>query len=273
MFAAVRFDTQRRGAFRRLGDRVRARGTTARLRDSPGDGCWEIVQRTYGGPPRWGELAELCGPLGSRLLLPRGVGPPEGCGLRALPLEDFYARLAAECAARLLEALQSAGREASVGLYDPDGRCCRLAGTLAPCCGAVVALTARPDRYRTCAARLMADTGASLTFAAETDALRGCAVCVAPSPVGDARLPCPVLAADGSPARGRPTANALRALLPADAAEALPEGADPTDFLGALVLYGAYRPGPLAVESLRIDGRLAAPEELQSIISSKCRNF
>lgn len=270
MFVAVSFeDRAESGFFRRMGDRLYNRDITARRASFGGSAYWHVVQNLYGDKPDWELLARVCGPQGQKLLLPKGMSPPKGLGLRLCPLEVYSARMTVRLTCQLLEELGAAARTAAVGVLDMEGGCSGCCEILAERCGTVKAYTGRPEKYAARAEKLMEERGAALVVCDSPEELSDCLICAAPSPAGVVRLRCPVVTVEKSLVQGRPTINRPELQLPEAYAAAVPQGIAPEDFFGALELYGSRRPDmALSAAAVRIDGRRVEAGEIMLELSA-----
>lgn len=264
---------EKRPARERLPARIWRRMSVGRVRaekkDFRGCGYWLLTIRDPRHPP-YRKLCDMAGRAAGRVVAGQGIPLPPDCGLTAYHPDLFGVQMTVAAAIQVLKAL-GFERSRVAGVSDPQGLhpwCCRK---LLEQCGLLRVYTLRPQRYEAEAERLAEETGAMVILSDDPGALRDCVLCAALSGDGNETwVPVPVLAAEDTRTRGRPTATGLKPAPWWTEEDWLPPGVDPEFFLGAVMELSPRPPAvELRVDRCRIDGRAAPLEELVFLVKQE----
>ena len=127
----------------------------------------------------WRRVARAAGSEAGRLLLPTGVRPPSGCGIKGYSDEDFRRRLLVNF---VLEVLRegSKRRKLEVTLVDIAGACAGVAVELTERSAALRVLTLRPRQYDACCAHCIRKYGVAPMVGENPDVMASSTLIVAP---------------------------------------------------------------------------------------------
>lgn len=127
----------------------------------------------------WHKVAKTAGGEAARLLLPCGVRPPSGCGIKGYSDEEFRRRLLVNFVLELLKE-GSRHRKLEVTLVDVAGQCTGVAAELIEQADCLRVLTLRPRRYDTCCAYCIQKYGAAPMIGEDPDVMRTASLILAP---------------------------------------------------------------------------------------------
>ena len=214
------------------------------------------ADRDRKGEPDWQAVRRIaCGESG-RMLLPRGVTPPEDSGIRPFRGDALQRELMVVTARQLLRLAAIPPRFVQAAVYDPSGRFPQLAAALLPFAAEVRAVTRRPGAYEAQRRRAMEDYGAALVIAAETAALDGATLILAPDGMRGIRPRVRGLILSGVAENRTDLVGGYFPQIPSDCLQTLPEGCDAWDFLSGLYeRSGAKKIASRPPLMLRIGGR------------------
>lgn len=253
MLAALQIQQRHPHGWRqRIRERVRSTGEVcSHLVSLPGGHYIQIVaEADRKGRVNWPEIRRVTGGEASRLLLPRQLTPPAGCGVSPFAGNELRQALMRQTALHLLQANPALSR-CPVVICDPQARHPELAESLTPLAADLRVLTARPAGYRPAVEAAMARHGAALPLTDDLSCLTGAALVLAPDGIdGDPPLPRGWVLSGVEQARPR----TVTGYIPAGYAAympTLPPGCDIWDYLAGLYeLSGVYSLGeepPLAL--------------------------
>lgn len=228
------------------------------------DGAYRVttVIRTA-EEPDWAAIRREVGCESGRLLLPRGLTPPPGCGIAAFSGTQYTRTMMRKALEQCLHASHSSPGERSVGIYDPSGSMPRLPLELLRSAAEVRVVTCRPERYREVTEEAMAEQGASFLVRKDWHVLLGCDWIAAPEGLNGL----PLHGEHGTfSAEEQRRVGVVDGFLPADAAKWLE--AAPPDISSLRFLSGLFECSQILcaaqedVETVRINGVLRPLEGL-----------
>jgi hypothetical protein len=216
----------------------------------------------------WREAERACGAHAGRLVMPRALKPPEHCCIRPFVPGRFYSHLVRNTAVEVLRRSGLQLYRRTVGVVDPEGVYQQTVLTLIHHCASVRVLTGSLRRYGAFCEQVMDTYGAPVIAGEDRRLLDSCVLIAAPGGVTAEQvegLRAPVLSAfDAERAVGCPVVFDLEAVIPPALADAIPEGIEPTDFLGALYEMGGLQ----ELSALQADGGAAADGRFLSLKSA-----
>ncbi len=190
-------------------------------RDKKGQLDWQAIRRI------------ACGESG-RMLLPRGIQPPENSGIRPFRGDALQRELMAVSAHQLLRLAAIPPRFVRAAVFDPNGRYAPLATALLPFAADVRVVTRRPAAYAAQERLAMEGYGAALPVTSDFRALDGTTLILAPDGMQSVRPRVRGLILSGLPERQPDLVGGYVPEVPRDCLEALPEGCDVWEFLSGL---------------------------------------
>ena len=95
----------------------------------------------------WDRVRMAAGRESGRLLLPRGLLPPPGCGIKPFCGVELQRKLMSHAAAALLKNVAVSPRLVRISVYDPQAAMPDLPLLLVPFAADIRVCTNRPERY------------------------------------------------------------------------------------------------------------------------------
>ncbi len=193
----------------------------------------------------WTEIERLCGLKCGNLVMPRGLKPPsDSCVVPFVPLR-FYSYLVRNTAIEIIKKSDIQLYRRMVGVVDIEGVYQQTVLELIHHCSAVRILTDNEQRYNAFCTQVMDTYGAPVIATADPHSLANCVLIVAPSGISALQaesLTAPVISATDTQKPVRcPVICDLEVEIPPNLAGSIPEGIEPTDFLGALFEMGGIK--------------------------------
>lgn len=242
---------------------------------------------TSGEGPDWAAVAAAAGRFVDRMLLPDGLEPPAGSGIRPVRCPDFAVRVLLATACEIIRRTRMPMYRRVLGLIDPDAAYCHLLAPLLHHYTSVRVVTGKPWIYEAAAARVLAELGAPVLVGETLTA--DCVLALFPGGAGqfpggagqfpggagDFRVaaPCPVLVGPGCAPSSEWGPHLVRDLLSDpipvladEVAARSPAGIAPHRFAAALCDHAGVAPnafGNLAAQSLLHNRR---PRDLEEIV-------
>lgn len=216
-------------------------------KDRKGRLDWQAVRRI------------ACGESG-RMLLPRGLMPPEDSGIRPFHSDTLQKKLMAITALHLLRLAAIPPRFVQAAVYDPAGRRPELAASLLPFAADVRVITRYPHMYEAHRRQAMEDYGAALVISEDIHALDGATLLLAPEGMQGLRPRIKGLILSGVFEKGPDLVTGYIPKVPLDCVQSLPDGCDMWDFLSGLYeRSGAEKIASHPPLLLQLDGRSIPP--------------
>ena len=182
----------------------------------------------------WAEIRRLAGGEAGRLLMPRGILPPEGMGIRPFRGVALQRELMLSTALHLLRTASIPPRHVRIGIYDPNALIPQLAAVFLPYAADVRLVTARTEAYAVQEQLAMDNYGAALPLSREPETLNGSTLLLAPQGIGHLRPRVRGLILSGIPEIHPGVVGGYVPQASSACLAALPQGCDAWEFLSGL---------------------------------------
>lgn len=182
----------------------------------------------------WAEIRRLAGGEAGRLLMPKGIRPPEGVGIRPFRGAALQRELMLSTALHLLRTASIPPRHVRIGIYDPNALVPQLAAVFLPYAADVRVVTARMEAYAVQEQLAMDNYGATLPMSREPEALNGSTLLLAPEGIGHVFPRVRGLILSGVPEMHAGVVGGYVPQTTPACLAALPQGCDPWEFLAGL---------------------------------------
>ena len=202
------------------------------------------AEKNKDGTLDWQEIRRIaCGECG-RMLLPRGITPPAGSGVRPFHGTALQLALMLTTANQVLRMAAVPPRYMRVAVYDPLARLPALCTALLPFAADVRVVTDRPQAYAVQEQLAMDTYGAALPVTTDVRALDGSSLVLAPDGIQNLRPRVRGFVLSGRPEPQAGVISGYIPQVPQDCLNNLPDGCDAWQFLSGLYeLSGAKKLG------------------------------